>query len=92
VVVSYLELDAQAIRNSIAVSDQEIADYYEQNIDKYSSDEQRSISHILVQDEATADEILAELNGGADFSALAEEKSEDFGSSEEGGSLGWIER
>ncbi|MDN2483650.1 peptidylprolyl isomerase [Vibrio agarivorans] len=91
-VVSYLELDAQVMRNSIDVSDQEIADYYEQNIDKYSSDEQRSISHILVQDEAAADEILAELNGGADFAALAEEKSEDFGSSEEGGSLGWIER
>ncbi|QIA65765.1 peptidylprolyl isomerase [Vibrio astriarenae] len=92
VVVSYLELDAQAMRDSIEVTEQDIADYYEQNIDKYSSEEQRSISHILVQDEAAAEEILSELNAGADFAALAEEKSEDFGSSEDGGSLGWIER
>ena len=33
-----------------------------------------------------------ELNAGADFATLAQEKSEDIGSAEEGGSLGWIER
>ncbi|MDR9825339.1 peptidylprolyl isomerase [Vibrio sp. FNV 38] len=92
VVASYIELNAQVLRDAVSVSEQEVADYYEQNLDKYSSEERRSISHILLQDESVASDVLAQLNNGADFAALAEEKSEDFGSAEEGGDLGWIER
>ena len=43
-------------------------------------------------DKTKAQAILDELNAGADFAALAEEKSDDFGSASEGGSLGFIER
>ncbi len=32
------------------------------------------------------------MNAGADFAAVAQEKSDDFGSAENGGDLGWIER
>ncbi|WP_114765801.1 peptidylprolyl isomerase [Vibrio rhodolitus] len=92
--VSYIELSAEALKNSIAISDEQAKQYYQEHLDKYSSEEQRKVSHILVQgdDEAKAQAILDELNAGADFATLAEEKSEDIGSAEEGGSLGWIER
>ncbi len=92
--VAYIELAAEQLRKDIQVSDEQAEQYYHENIDKYSSEEQRSVSHILVEgdDQARAQSILDELNGGADFATLAEEKSDDFGSASEGGSLGWIER
>jgi peptidyl-prolyl cis-trans isomerase C len=45
--------------------------------------------HILVEDEATAAELIAELDGGADFAALAAEHSTGP-SGEQGGDLGWF--
>lgn len=92
--VSYIELSAQALKDSVTVTDEDVQQYYDEHLDKYSTDEQREVSHILVQgdDEAKAQAILDELNAGADFATLAQEKSEDIGSAEEGGSLGWIER
>jgi len=92
--VAYIELSAQQLKDAITVSDEQAQQYYQENLDKYSSEEQRRVSHILVEgdDEAKAQAILDELNAGADFAALAEEKSDDFGSASEGGSLGWIER
>jgi peptidyl-prolyl cis-trans isomerase C len=48
--------------------------------------------HILVADQAAADELLAELKAGADFAALARERSQDQASAAEGGDLGWQPR
>ncbi|MGF1778063.1 peptidylprolyl isomerase [Vibrio nomapromontoriensis] len=92
--VSYVELSAQALKDNVEISDEQIQQYYDEHLDKYSTSEQRKVSHILVQgdDEAKAQALLDELNAGADFATLAQEKSEDIGSAEEGGSLGWIER
>lgn len=92
--VAYIELSAQKLKEGISISDEQAEKYYQEHIDKYSSEEQRRVSHILVEgdDEAKAQAILDQLNEGADFAALAEEKSDDFGSASEGGSLGWIER
>lgn len=47
---------------------------------------------IIVADEAAADQLLADLKAGADFAALARERSLDGNSSEQGGDLGWIPR
>ncbi len=47
--------------------------------------------HILVEEEEQARELLAELEGGADFAALAEEHSKDPGSGARGGELGWAQ-
>ena len=92
--VAYIELSAQQLKQAFEVSDEEAKQYYQEHLDKYSSEEQRSVSHILIEgdDQAKAQAILDELNAGADFAALAEEKSDDFGSASQGGSLGWIER
>ncbi|WP_046224398.1 peptidylprolyl isomerase [Vibrio sp. ECSMB14106] len=92
--VTYIELSAETLKSQLEVSDEEAQKYYQEHLDKYSTEEQRKVSHILVQgdDEAKAQSILDELSAGADFATLAEEKSDDFGSADVGGDLGWIER
>lgn len=45
--------------------------------------------HILVDDEAKAKDLIAQLNKGASFEQLAKDNSKD-GSSSEGGDLGWF--
>ncbi|USD33351.1 MULTISPECIES: peptidylprolyl isomerase [Vibrio] len=92
--VAYIELSAQQLKDAIQVSDEQAKQYYQEHLDKYSSEEQRRVSHILIEgdDKAKAQSVLDELNAGADFASLAEEKSDDFGSASEGGALGWIER
>ena len=47
--------------------------------------------HILVKEEADARQIIADLDAGGDFAAIAKEKSEDTGTKEEGGLLDWSE-
>ena len=92
--VAYIELSAEKLKNDIVVSDSDAMAYYQDDIDKYTSEEQRRVSHILIQgdDKAKAQKVLDKLKAGADFATLAKEDSEDVGSAQEGGSLGWIER
>lgn len=47
-------------------------------------------SHILVDTEEEALDLIAQLDGGADFAALAKELSTDLGSAVDGGSLGYF--
>ncbi|WP_034550812.1 peptidylprolyl isomerase [Carnobacterium funditum] len=46
-----------------------------------------TVSHILVEDEAKAKELITELNDGADFATLAKENSTDTNTAEKGGEL-----
>ncbi|MBI3526371.1 MAG: peptidylprolyl isomerase [Betaproteobacteria bacterium] len=47
--------------------------------------------HILVKEEGDAKQIIADLDAGGDFAAIAKEKSEDTGTKEGGGELDWSE-
>lgn len=47
------------------------------------------LEHILVDDEAKAKDLKAQLDAGADFAKLASENSTDTASAANGGSLGW---
>jgi hypothetical protein len=49
-----------------------------------------SAAHILVETEEEANDLLAQIEGGADFAALATEHSQDPGSGANGGALGWF--
>ncbi|HEY8355592.1 MAG TPA: peptidylprolyl isomerase [Methylophilaceae bacterium] len=62
---------------------------YEQ-LKKELGDKEYKASHILVATENEARDIIAQLNKGGDFSKIAKEKSNDPGSRENGGDLGWF--
>ncbi|MGE3292196.1 MAG: peptidylprolyl isomerase [Geminicoccaceae bacterium] len=54
--------------------------------------EETRAAHILVADEATALDIIKQLQGGADFTTLAKEKSTDPSAKTNGGDLGYFRR
>lgn len=74
------------------VSEEAIRQRYEEEIAKLAPQQEVSARHILVADEETARDLISELDGGADFAALAEEHSTDPGTAENGGSLGFFSR
>lgn len=80
-----------SIIDSVEVSDAEIEEYYNNNKAEFTVEEQVQASHILVEDEATAKEILDKLNSGSDYAELAKEYSID-GSASQGGNLGFFPR
>jgi len=77
------------IDQDVKISDDDMKKFYDQNKDKFNSGEQIRASHILVKDEKTAQDILAQLKKGASFEDLARKYSADA-SAAKGGDLGWF--
>ena len=92
--IDYIELDADALAEAIEVSDEQAETYYADNEESFRTAEERRARHILfeLEDKALAEEVLASLNAGADFSELAEQHSIDAASAESGGDLGFFKR
>lgn len=98
--IKYLQVDTEAIRANITVPEQDIQRAYNQNIDQYSTPEEVRASHILLnlegKDEAAvraqAEDLLAQIRGGADFAALATQYSQDVASASRGGDLDFFGR
>ncbi|MGD9675675.1 MAG: peptidylprolyl isomerase [Candidatus Bipolaricaulia bacterium] len=82
----------RAVAGPIEISDEDLEAYWLENRATYDIEEQVRASHILVATEQSASEVLAALDSGADFSALAKERSSDTGSASKGGDLGWFGR
>lgn len=74
--------------DEIVITDEDIAEYYEENKEMLNYSKQIQASHILVETEELAKSILEQLNQGADFAELAKEHSTDEGTAERGGDLG----
>lgn len=102
--VQYVELSGETLAKSIQVTEAELKAYYEAHQDSFGSPEERRASHILIaasqdakQEEKAkkkqkAEEILSQLQSGADFAELAKKYSDDPGSAEKGGDLGYFGR
>ncbi|ORE91934.1 peptidylprolyl isomerase [Acuticoccus yangtzensis] len=69
------------------ITEEAVKSRYDEEVAKLPK-EQLSASHILVETEEEAKDLIAQLNDGADFAKLAEEHSKDPGSAARGGSLG----
>ena len=64
----------------------QITELYKKAQDAYDPHEVK-ISHILVKEESKARDLIKQIQGGADFAALAKENSLDAGTKEAGGAL-----
>ena len=88
---------------SANITDAELHKQYQDNIDNYRVPERVNVRHILIKTQgkpkdqwpqlkAKAEDILKQLQHGGNFAQLAKKDSEDPGSAEKGGELGWITR
>jgi len=96
VIVEYVELKKESFFDQVEVSDEELQELYQKQIANLA--EQRRAAHILIEtggelsdDEAKVkiEEIAARVKNGDDFAAVAKEESQDPGSANEGGDLGF---
>lgn len=85
------ELLSNEIKQNVSVSEEEAKQYYESQKSEFEEPEKLRASHILVATEKEAKDILKQLKKGADFAALAKEKS-TCPSKEQGGDLGFFTR
>lgn len=73
-------------------TDEEIQAAYEKAFPADAPVTEYDADHILLQTEEAAKAVIEELEGGADFAKLAEERSVDTASGLNGGDLGWFTR
>ncbi|CAG2140425.1 SurA N-terminal domain-containing protein [Cupriavidus numazuensis] len=101
--VEYVVLSGDALAASQAVTPEELKSYYDSNIARFRTEEQRRASHILIaaskdgpaaarqaaKDKAA--KLLEELRKHPDtFADVARKQSQDPGSAEKGGDLGFM--
>ena len=79
------------IYDKVKLSEEEIAEYYEENKEEFIKDEEYHLRHILVETLKEAEAVLEKIISGADFAELAKERSH-CPSREKGGDLGFIAR
>ncbi|MND97769.1 Peptidyl-prolyl cis-trans isomerase D [compost metagenome] len=96
VVIDYLELKKSAYFDQVTVKDDELQELYQKEIANLA--EQRRGAHILIevndkmtdaQAKAKIEELQQRLAKGEDFATLAKEFSQDPGSANNGGDLGY---
>jgi len=83
-------LTKKVMEDYVKITDDEVKSYFEENKDAYNQQEQVEASHILVEDEKTAKEVIKKLKDGEDFAKLAKEYSTDTGTKDDGGYLGYF--
>jgi peptidyl-prolyl cis-trans isomerase D len=100
-VVRYALVDVNQIRQGIQVSDDQLKVQYQKNIQDYQVPNRVHVEHILLmtvgKTDAEVDEIkkkaedvLKQARSGAKFEDLAKKYTEDPGTKDKGGDLGWL--
>ena len=97
-------VETSRLRRLLPVSDEDLQTYYDEHRDEFTVGEQAHARHILfrvppsvtaeqvAEIRATADGVLQIARSGGDFAELATKYSEDPGSKDNGGDLGWFGR
>src|SRR3984893_5791331 len=100
-VVRYALADVNQIRQNTQVSDDELKVQYQQDIQQYQVPNRVHVDHILLMTvgktpaeveeiRQKAEDVLKQAKKGANFEELAKKYSEDPGTKDKGGDLGWI--
>ena len=91
VVVDYIELSPAQFNDTDAVSEEQIKARFDEQAQSLESGVSLQAAHILLSepDAALLAEVQSKLDAGEDFAALAKEYSEDVGSADFGGDLGF---
>ena len=96
VVVEYIELEKSDFFDQVEVDETELKELYEAEVANLS--EQRRAAHILIEvnddvsDEQArqqAEQVIERLNADEEFAAIAQDISDDIGSAQQGGDLGF---
>jgi len=96
--LQYAELRLEALAAQQEVTDADLHAAYEKEKSRLEVPEKRHARHILItgKDDAAAlalaQQVLSQAKSGKDFGALAKQYSQDPGSAQNGGDLGWAER
>jgi len=103
--IEYAVLDLEAMKKQVSLNEEDLRKYYEENISRYTSAEERHAAHILVnapkdmpaadreKAKAKAESLLAEARKNpAGFAELAKKSSDDKGSAANGGDLDFFAR
>ncbi len=100
--LDYVELDAANMKAKTSVDEATLKAQYADQKSHYVTPGQRLVSHILIsvgqnadaaaqkKALAKAEKVEAELKQGKSFADLAKQYSDDLGSKNQGGDLGWI--
>ncbi len=103
-VLRYLLVSPATLRRLLPVSEEELRSYYDAHRDEFSEDEMARARHILIRvapeaspeevakARAKAEAIARMARAGANFAELARKHSDDQGSRDRGGDLGWFGR
>jgi peptidyl-prolyl cis-trans isomerase D len=100
-VVRYGLVDLNQLRQTAQVSDDELKAQYQQNIQQYEVANRVHVEHVLLMTvgktdaeveeiRQKAEDVLKQAKKGAKFEDLAKKYSEDPGTKDKGGDLGWI--
>jgi peptidyl-prolyl cis-trans isomerase D len=100
-VVRYALLDANQVRQNTQISDDELKVQYQQDIQQYQVPNRVHVQHILLMTvgktdaeveeiRQKAEDVLKQARKGAKFDELAKRYSEDPGTKDKGGDLGFI--
>lgn len=77
----------ESVTKDVQATDADAKKYYDDNRSQYDVPESREVRHILVKTRAEAEDVVAQLEGGGDFAAIAKKVSLDPGSKDNGGKL-----
>ncbi len=100
----YVVVDTEKVAQKMPVTRDDLQRYYNDHREEFRVQDEVNVRHILIatpdpKDQAAAaaarkkaEDVLRQVKAGGDFAALAKKYSDDPGSKDKGGSLGWIQR
>ncbi len=96
----YLRVDADAFLADVSVDPAAVEKYYAEHKDQFTEPERVHARHVLISTQKWSEEearrraetVRVRLKAGEDFAKVAREYSDDPGTRDRGGDLGWFER